>query len=99
MHYELIQKLQERYVEVRDEGLSHEEESALVELDVGHIEDISSKVCPLLDRIDQYEEGLANLVTCRSLVKTEKDRHEAVKKSKSEFKIMHDKIKNELERI
>ena len=99
LHYDLIQKLQEKYVEVRDVGLSDKEEAALVESDVSYMEDISSKVCPLLDEIDSYEEGLANLAICKSLMKTEKERLEAVKKTKSEYQIVHNNIKGELDRI
>ena len=53
-HYDMIQKLQERYVEVREEGLTEDAEAALVTSDVGYMEDISSRVCPILDSIDQY---------------------------------------------
>ena len=54
-HYELMQKLQERYLAVRDEGITDAAESALVEEDILYMEDIVSKVCPIFDMVDLYE--------------------------------------------
>ena len=98
-HFELIQKLQERFVEIREEGLTAETETALVEADVAYMEDITSRVCPLLDSIDQFEEGLASLTKNKSLLKSGKEKQDAVIKAKQDFKIIHDKIKEELDLI
>ena len=52
-HFELIQKLHERYLEVRVEGSTDEEEELLIKEDVSFMENITSKVCPILDLINK----------------------------------------------
>ena len=98
-HYDLIQKLQGRFLEVREEGLTDDAEAELVESDIKYMENISSKVCPILDSIDQYEEGLAIFTKGRSLKLSEKEKLDCFVRAKAEFAIIYDKIKGELDRI
>ena len=65
-HFDLIQKLHERFMEVREEGFDEQTEQELAALDMNYSEDITSKFCPVLDCIDRYEEGLSNLLKCKS---------------------------------
>ena len=98
-HFESIQKLQERFGEIREEGLTAESETALVEADVAYMEDITSRVCPLFDSIDQFDEGLASLEKNKSPLKSGKEKLDVIIKAKQDFKIIHDKIKEELDMI
>ena len=72
-HFELIQRLHDRFMEVRDEGLNEETEASLVESDVEFMTGITSKVCPVLDSIDSYEEGLIIMSKHKSLCRNEKE--------------------------
>ena len=98
-HFDLIQKLHERFMEVREEGLDEQAEQELIALDMNYSEDITSKVCLVLDTIDRYEEGYSNLIKCKSQLKSEGGIKEAIIKSKHEFNVVHDKIKAELDKI
>ena len=68
-HFELIQKLHVRFLEVREEGTTEDAEQLLVEEDIKYLDEITAKVCPLLDRIDNYEEGLAHVTKMKALTK------------------------------
>lgn len=98
-HFDILQKLHERYAQIREEGVDEEVELTLVEADSNYIETITTKVCPILDLIDKYEEGLSHLSKSKVLLKTEGVTQEAVAKAKRDFVFVHDKIKQELERI
>ena len=95
-HFELIQRLHDRFMEVRDEGLNEETEASLVESDVEFMTGITSKVCPVLDSIDSYEEGLIIMSKHKSLCRNEKEFQDNVAKVKRDFTVVHDKIEKEL---
>lgn len=96
-HFSLVQKLHDHYIELRDEGHNTEEEDQLVIQDVDYMEKITSKVYPLLDEIERFEDSLANLNKVKTLEKSENENRSSVIKAKAEFKLVHDKIKSELD--
>ena len=98
-HFSLIQKLHDHYIELRDEGQNTDEEDNLVQQDTEYMEKITSKVFPLLDEIERYEEGLTNLNTVKTLAKCESETKNSVLKAKAEFKLVHDNIKSELDSL
>ena len=59
-HFDLIQRLHDKYLEIREEGTCTEAEEKLQLEDVNYMEEITSKVCPVLDAIGHYEDVLAN---------------------------------------
>ena len=52
-------KLHERYSEVRAAGKDDIEEQKLVEKDAEYLEEVTSKVYPLLDQLDSYLASLS----------------------------------------
>ena len=81
-HFNLVQKLHDHFIELRDEGHNTEEEDQLVIQDVDYMEKITSKVYPLLDEIERFEDGLANLNKVKILEKSENENKSSVIKAK-----------------
>ena len=52
-HFDLVQKLHEKYIEVREEGLNDDEENSLIKDDINYIEQLTSKVYPVLEAIEE----------------------------------------------
>ena len=98
-HFDLLLKLHERFCEVRDEGSDDDGETNLIEADTQFISTITSKVCPLLDSIGQYEEGFNKLAKCKTMLESEVEVRNSVAKAKKDFKVVHDKIKEEINEI
>ena len=98
-HFELVQKLHERFCDVREEGVDEQAESNLVESDTEFMISIMSKVCPLLDIVDQFEEGLTSLSQSKALLKCEGGIQETLTRAKRDFVVVHDNIKGELDKI
>ena len=66
-HFETIQKLHEKFLQVREEGVDVETEQQLIEEDINYTGDITSKVCPVLDTIKRKEEGLVHSIKIKTL--------------------------------
>ena len=98
-HFDLIQKLHERYVELREEGIDELTEDKLVAEDVQYLENIITKIGPVLDNIESYEEVLNDSNKAKNLAKYDEDNKEAVTRAKREFSVVHDKLKAKVEEI
>ena len=98
-HFDAVQKLHNRYIILRSEGTNEETEKILAKKDIEYMEHITLKVCPILDKIEKYEEALSaeNKKTSleQSLVKV---RLECIQ-NKKDFKIVYDMIKSEIDSI
>ena len=66
-HFDLVQKLHEKYIEVREEGLNDDEEKCLVKEDIDYIEQLTSKVYPVLEAIEDFEENLSKHTKIKNL--------------------------------
>ena len=98
-HFDLIQKLHERYVERREEGIDEAAEQSLVSEDVQYLEDIVTKIGPILDEIEAYEECQKDANKAKSLAKCDDENKEAVTKAKKEFSVVHEKLKTKVDEI
>ena len=98
-HFEVIQKLHDRYICIRDEGDNVESEEKLVEQDISYMEQVTMKVCPILDEIQKYEDALTYTTKLKSLIKTNNDARDACLKSKADFMVVYNKINSEVIRI
>ena len=97
--YYLIQKLQDRYIEIRPEGLDENKENRLVSEDIEFIKMVSSEVQPVFDDIDRYEVDLVRFNERNELIHNEKHVRVRVLESKKEFHLIHDTIKTEIDSI
>ena len=98
-HFEVIQKLHDRYICIREEGDNDESEEKLVEQDISYMEQVTMKVCPILDEIQKYEDALTYTTKLKSLIKTNNDARDACLKSKADFMVVYNKINSEVIRI
>ena len=98
-HFDLIQKLHDKYLEIREEGISTEAEEKLLLEDVNYMEEITSKVCPVLDAIGHYEDVLANTEKMKGVSDDFETSCELIQKYKKEFQLVHNKITSELSKF
>ena len=83
-HLDLIEKLHDRYLAIREEGLNDDEEQLLQTGDIKYMEDITLKVGPLLGGIIVSEENLA-------------ENTKLALKSMKEFDLFYNKVNEEIE--
>ena len=98
-HFELIQKLHDRFVAIREEGETEDAEAALVQDDMNYMLNITVLVCPILDGVDAYEEALTQFSKIKNMSKDCDSLRQAVEKSNSNFDLVYNKIKTELDKI
>ena len=90
-HFDLIQKLHERYLDVREEGINDVEEQSRIKEDINFMADITSKVCPVLDKVNNYEECLVSFLKAKNFVKTSNMIQATVATAKKEFQFISKK--------
>ena len=67
--FDLIQNLHERYIELCYGCPVMNDEKESIKEDIAFLEDISSKVYPVLDVISQYEESFKRWIRFKDLIK------------------------------
>ena len=98
-HFDLIQKLHEQYVVIREEGENSEAENALELADIDYMQKITVKVCSVLDNLTLYDEAMSAASTLKGLVKNNDETRNNCIKAKKDFTIVYDKIISEIDKI
>ena len=95
-HFETIQKLHDRFILIREEGLSDEAEAELANEDAKYMENVTLQVCPILDDISLYEESLTDANKIKDLSKTNENVRESCLKAKGDFDVILSKVLQEI---
>ena len=98
-HFDTIQKLHDRYILVREEGLTEKLEQLLVEEDISYMENITLKVCPILDELSNYDVAFTEATKLRDLCKVKESIRESCVKARNDFVIVLNKVTQETNRI
>ena len=98
-HFDTIQKLHDRYILVRDEGLTEELEQSLVEEDITYMENITLKVCPILDELNKYDEVFMEATKLKDMCKVKDNVRESCIKARNDFGVVLNKVTEEISHI
>ena len=98
-HFEAVQKLHDRYISIRSEGEDEEAEEALNLEDINYMENITLRVCPILDNLNMYDEAMTNVTKMKSLSKSNQETRGLCIKAKSDFSLMYNKVLSEINSI
>ena len=98
-HFDLVQKLHDRFITIRVEGPDDESEEALVVADIEYMQKITLRVCPVLDELSLYDEALAEGIKLKNLTKNIEEANDQYTKAKKEFNLVFDKIMLEINKI
>ena len=87
-HLDLAQKLHDRHTELREESLDNDEEVQPIDEDIDYIDKIISQVCPILDKVEQFEAGLTTQNQFKDLIMCEFKTRSSVANARSELNFL-----------
>ena len=95
-HFEVVQNLHDRYVQIRQEGEDDQAEESLVTEDSQYLEVVTRKVCAVLDGLSLYDEALAESAKMKGLNKSNLEARESCVKAKNDFNLVYSKVMEEI---
>ena len=95
-HFEVVQNLHDRYVQIRQEGEDDQAEESLVTEDSQYLEVVTRKVCAVLDGLSLYDEALAESAKIKGLNKSNLEARESCVKAKNDFNLVYSKVMEEI---
>ena len=98
-HFDFIQKLHDRYLMICNNEIDDNSNSIIIEEQIKFMENISIKVCPILDEINKYEESLASAAKLKEFIKIANNTRESCSRAKRDFLLVYKKVVSELNTI